>query len=356
MASVTLWSRRSLRKDGKGKKHRYTQPYVDPDSTLALEGLQITCMVLHRARFLLVCLVTVLVIGCRGDTRPSTADSAASTTTATVPNPALPVNTGWQEDEAGPALLLSDSESTSIASVVLPMLSDSTASTTVFSADSLTGMSFDLFGRPGSAGPVILTARDKSSGGEGCIVWPTATLEGKPQRTWRFGFKRGLASAIPLDSLEGLQSADSASVTTELARLASTLAVSSDPAFEGLPFSVRKAYRGTAGAKAMLIGDVVRKINEEANPREEHLLVIAERDQASSAGYTPVFHSRAAGSEEIVRTSEILGAVKFLSGRPAIIVSFDYENGSRIALVERVTDAAWRIVWRSAFGGCSATG
>ena len=314
-------------------------------------------MLLHRAHFLSVCLVTVFAIGCRGDTRPPTADSAASTTTATVPNPALSVNTGWQEDEAGPALLLSDSESTSIASVVLPALSDSTAAgTAIFSADSLTGMSFDLFGRSGSAGPVILTARDKSSSGEGCIVWPTATLEGKPQRTWRFGIKRGLASAIPLDSLEGLQSTDSVHVTTELARLASTLAVSSDPAFEGLPFSVRKAYRGTAGAKVILIGDVVRRINEEANPREEHLLVVAERDQGSTASYTPVFHSRAAGSEEIVRTSEILGAVKFLSGKPAVIVSFDYENGGRIVLIERVPDTGWRIVWRSAFGGCSATG
>jgi hypothetical protein len=237
------------------------------------------------------------------------------------------------------------------------MLSDSVAAgANVFSADSLTGMSFDLFGRSGSAGPVILTARGRSSASEGCIVWPTATLEGRPQRTWRFGIKRGLASAIPLDSLEGLQSVDSLQVTTELARLASTLAVSSDPAFEGLPFSVRKAYRGTAAAKVILIGDVVRKINEEANPREEHLLVIGERDQGSSAGFTPVFHSRAAGSEEIVRTSEVLGAVKFLSGRPAVIVSFDYENGSRIALIERVADTSWKIVWRSAFGGCSAAG
>jgi hypothetical protein len=237
------------------------------------------------------------------------------------------------------------------------MLSDSmTTGANAFSADSLTGMSFDLFGRSGSAGPVILSARDKSSGGEGCIVWPTATLEGKPRGAWRFGIKRGLASAISLDSLEGLRSVDSVQVTTELARLASTLVVSSDPAFEGLPFSVRKAYRGIAGPKAILIGDVVRKINEEANPREEHLLIIAERDQGGTAGYTPVFYSRAAGSEEIVRTSEVLGAIKFLNGRPAIIVSFDYENGGRIALIERVNDTTWRITWRSAFGGCSAAG
>lgn len=310
-------------------------------------------MVPYRAPLLFACLVVVPAIGCRSDTRPSAADSDSARTTAVVPAPVLPVNTGWQENESGPALLLSDSGSTSIASVVLPMLSDSTASgTTVFTADSLTGMSFDLFGRSGSAGPVIASARDQSSSADGCIVWPTVTLEGKAERTWRFGIKRGLASAIPLDSLEGMQSTDSVHVTTELARLASSLAVSSDRAFEGLPFSVRKAYRGTAGTMTILIGDVVRKINEEANPREEHLLVIAERGQGNEASYRAVFHSRAAGSEEVVRTSEILGAVKLLSGKAAIVVSFDYGNGGRVALIERISGSGWKLTWRSAFSGC----
>jgi hypothetical protein len=149
-----------------------------------------------------------------------------------------------------------------------------------------------------------------------------------------------------------MTSADSVQVTTELARLASSLTVSSDPAFEGLPFSVRKAYRGTLGKRAVLIGDVVRKINEEANPREEHLLLIAERGPGNDAQYTAVFQSRAAGSEEIVRTSEILGALKFLNGKPAFVVSFNYENGGRVALIERVSDSEWKLTWRSAYTGC----
>ena len=310
-------------------------------------------MIPHRAFFLVSWFLILLTSGCRGDTGTSRTDSASSASASAVSTPPLPVNTGWQEDEAGPALLLSDSASTSSASVVLPSLSDSVLTgTNAFTADSLTGMSFDLFGRPGSAGPAILTAGSRSSNSEGCVSWPAGTLAGNIQRTWRFGLKRGLATAIPLDSLEGMTSADSIQVTTELARLASSLTVSSDPAFEGLPFSVRKAYRGTVGKKAVLIGDVVRKINEEANPREEHLLLIAERGTASDVPYNAVFQSRAAGSEEIVRTSEILGALKFLNGRSAIVVSFNYENGGRVALIERVSDSGWKLTWRSAYTGC----
>jgi hypothetical protein len=310
-------------------------------------------MIPHRAFFLVTWALIPFAAGCRGDTGTSKTDSASSTSASAVPIRPLPANTGWQEDEAGPALVLSDSASTSAALVVLPSLSDSVmAGTKVFNADSLTGMSFDLFGRPGSAGPAILTAGSRSSNSEGCVSWPAGTVTGNIQRTWRFGLKRGLATAIPLDSLEGMTSADSVQVTTELARLASSLTVRSDPAFEGLPFSVRKAYRGTLGKRMVLVGDVIRKINEEANPREEHLLLIAERGPASDVPYIAVFQSRAAGSEEIVRTSEILGALKFLNGRAAIVVSFNYENGGRVALIERVSDSEWKLTWRSAYTGC----
>jgi hypothetical protein len=145
--------------------------------------------------------------------------------------------------------------------------------------------------------------------------------------------------------------ADSLSITTELARLASALPASNDPAFQGLPFSVRKAYRSKIGQTSLLVGDIVRKINEEANPLEERLLLIAER--GSGDAYSTVFHSRAAGSEEIVRTNEILAAVKFNKGnRPAIVVAFEYENGSRIALIERLSGTAWKLTWRSAYAGC----
>ena len=157
-------------------------------------------------------------------------------------------------------------------------------------------------------------------------------------------------SSIPLDSLENAGPADSLAITTELARLASALPASTDSAFQGLPFSVRKAYRSENGG---LVGDIVRKINEEANPREEHLLLIAEPNPSDRAHYVTVFHSRAAGSEEVVRTSDVLAAVQFIRNkRVALIVSFEYENGNRVALIERISNGNWKVTWRSAYAGC----
>ena len=167
------------------------------------------------------------------------------------------------------------------------------------------------------------------------------------------GFVRGMAKTLPLDSLEGASSADSLLITTELARLASALSTSGDPAFQGLPFAVRKAYRFTTGTTTAIVGDVVRRINEEANPREEHHLLVAERVSPGSGGYVTAFYSRAAGAEEAVRTNDILSAVRFVrSERPAIVVSFDYEDGGRVALIERTGNHSWKITWRSAYTGC----
>jgi hypothetical protein len=129
--------------------------------------------------------------------------------------------------------------------------------------------------------------------------------------------------------------------------------VSNDPTFQGLPFTVRKAYRATSERSSFLIGDIVRRIPQEASPREEHLLLVAEKSSSGAGRYETVFETRASGSEDLVRTSEILGAVRFVNGgRVALIVSFEYENGSRVVLIERMQPFQWKMTWRSAYSGC----
>jgi hypothetical protein len=149
-----------------------------------------------------------------------------------------------------------------------------------------------------------------------------------------------------------MSQADSAAITREVARLSSLAAEGEDPTFAGLPFIVRRVYRFTVGANSALVADVVRKISEEANPREEHILLVAERDN-SSTGYVNVFHARVAGSEETVRTNEIVAAVRFVKGGTnALVIAFEYEGGGRIALLERTGNRTWKIRWRSAYTGC----
>jgi len=307
----------------------------------------------HRARFITL-LALAGATACATDKKPSSADTSVAAPVAVNPPSATFVNTGWQDSIAGPFLVLPVADNSAAAAVVLPMMNDSTLShDSTVNADAYLGMSADLFDRSGSAGSVQLSSRTQAAVGEGCLAWPVLALRDPSSRSWQIGLKPGVASPIPLDSLEGMTSADSTFLTTELARLASALPASKDPAFQGLPFSVRKAYRSASGPVPMLIGDIVRKINEEANPREEHLLIIAEPDASDRSHYATVFHSRAAGAEELVRTSDVLAAIRFLkTQRAALLVSFEYENGSRVAMIERISANNWKATWRSAYTGC----
>ncbi len=250
-------------------------------------------------------------------------------------------------------MLLSHSESMANAAVVLPGLTDSTlAAVASFALDPLSNMAVDLFGPAGLAEATTLVIGSQNLNPESCVSWPTGTLTPPPKHPWRFGLRKGVAAALSLDSLEGITPADSSRVTVEIARIASVVAEGRDPAFRGLPFSVRRAYRFSLGSNSVLVGDVVRKINEEANPRVEHLLLVAERSTVGDGKYIAAFESRVAGSEEKVRTNDILGVVRFVRGNPAIVVTFEYEDGGKVALLERTGEKQWRITWRSAYTGC----
>lgn len=297
--------------------------------------------------------ITSSLSACKRDKVSRPADSSAVQPVNEATQRPTIVNTGWNETEAGPVLLLSLPEAVNQAHVVLPFTIDSTNTRAdTQRADSIRGSEFELFDRSGKVGLVALESLANVTPAEGCSSWPLSTFAEPPSRAWRIGFSYRTAKGLPLDSLESASSADSVAITTELARLSSMVTATGDPAFQGLPFTVREAYRLKLADVAVLIGDVVRTINEEANPREEHLLLIAEKN-ASSSQYRTAFYSRAAGSEEQVRTNEILAAVQFVNGNhAAIIVSFDYEDGGRVALIERISSGEWKLVWRSAYTGC----
>jgi hypothetical protein len=293
--------------------------------------------------------LSVVLLSCR-DEKPEQADSVVidppvpPAVTAPVPT------TGWDEAEAGPALFLSVADNSAAALVVIPSLTDSTIDGHPLNVESLADTNIELFSRRGLSGSTVLQ-RDPATM-DGCLSWPQLRLADIPPEPWRIGFAKGVVAPLPLDSLEAMKSADSVAVTAELARMSSAVVEGDDPAFQGLPFTVREAYRFTVGGTSVLAGDVVRKINEEANPREEHLLLVAERTSAGEP-YAAVYHNRVAGKEDEVRTNEILGAVRFVkTNRPALVIAFDYEDGGRVALLQRTGNRQWRITWRSAYTGC----
>ncbi len=251
-------------------------------------------------------------------------------------------------------MILSAADDGITAALVLPNETDSAlVKTRTFPIDAFANTSVDVFGTAGAAGSSRVAVNLQQPSAEGCLAWPAVRLVTKPQNAWKVGFAAGYAKPVQIDTIEKLEQGDSLGITTELVGQASTLSMRGDPAFQGLPFFVRKAYRLSMGDTTVFIGRIVRKINEEANPREEHLLLIIERIGSPGAPFMVSYQSRSAGAEDAVRTTVILAAVRFAkTNRAAIVVSFEYDDGGQVALLERTTSHSWKVTWRSAYTGC----
>lgn len=293
----------------------------------------------------------VLTTACRDAPSAKKADSTAGGI-ITPPLPGSSSGTGW-DSTVGPAIIVAASTNSSEVVVVLPGLTDSTLATTArFELGGLENVPVDLFNSRGQVGTSVLQVSSQSNDPTGCVKWPTGTLAGVIPPEWKIALEKGRATGIPLDSMEGLTGQDSAQFVADVLKGALSLTDRVDPVFRGIPFFVRKGYRLMTPGSSVIIGDAVRKINEEANPREEHLFLLAERSGNDTA-YHVGFHTRSAGPEESLETSEILSALHLRrSGRTVMIITFDYEDGGKIGLLERIAPDNWQVVWKSAYTDC----
>ena len=261
-------------------------------------------------------------------------------------------NTNWNVN-AGPVMLLSAGNSSDSVSIVLPEATDSTIELIQDVAPPVSGFVFELFNRGGRVDSTrVLPQKMGTDTTRDCTAWPV----GKTQFAhpdWRVGFVRGNVTAAPLDSIESLASGDSAMLAASLAQTAATLPVSSDPTFRKLPFRVQSAYTLRLDSVEVVIADIVRTLNEEANPRIEHLLLIGERPIRSKGKYAVGYFSRVAGPEETMQATEVLAAVRVgASKSPAIVVSVESEDGVKLGLIERTGPGQWRSTWKSAYTTC----
>jgi hypothetical protein len=97
---------------------------------------------------------------------------------------------------------------------------------------------------------------------------------------------------------------------------------------------------------------VVRNVNQEANPRQERILLLAERDTTPNARYTSVYSERAIGLEETIETTDLIGILLLgTEQRPTVIVARDSGNGVAFTLIERF-GGRWQRRWTSAYAGC----
>lgn len=300
-------------------------------------------------RLLRVGLLALVLLACR-DRGKEGADSARESLPAVFPSTPTS-STNW-DVEAGPVMLVSSEGSADTATVILPEVTDSTIESVQDNVAPVAGVTFDLFGRGGKLGESTAIPLRVAEARQECYGWPLAGVR-TTRAGWRIGFARGHAQAIKLDSIERMSSTDSAALAASLAQAAATLPIATDPTFRGLPFRVRSAYTFRLDSADVVVADVVRSVNEEANPRIEHLLLIGERRVGTAGKYNPAYYSRTAGAEETTQATEVLAAVQIgPSKRPAIVVNIEYDDGRKLGLIQRTASGQWRSLWRSAYTDC----
>src|SRR5688500_624445 len=300
----------------------------------------------------------LLIMACDREPRPATADSTPVSDSVTGDSTHLDgTRSGWKPG-LGPLLLVAGDQHE--ASAIFPNFSDSTLTdTTTFDTSILAGMTVDLFTPSGLAGKGRIQAVPARRRDDGCVAWPEASVtitdSAQSSSGWTIAFASGRARPLSLDSLETLTGADSARLAAEVSRLASTAPDDTAAAFQGIPYFVRQVRRFRIVPQTdVLVANVTRRINQEANPREEQLLMIGERAGNSTDGrYTLRYHERVSGAEEAIESTDLLAAITLASdGTPAIVLIRDYGDGSAYALVTRDTAGEWRLVWNSAYAGC----
>jgi hypothetical protein len=225
-------------------------------------------------------------------------------------------------------------------------------SSTVFDETIVRGFQGDALAPRGLVG--ALRVRDFATVDEECVMWPVVRLSAAPDGEWTVAVERGASTPLPLRPIESLSRGDSARLAAQLTRLAATLPNDTARAFHGLPFVIRAAHRFDAspGVEAA-VAEILRRVNVEANPREETLLLIAERDTSAGGEWRAVYAERAAGEESVVAHAIPLAAFTPRStNAPALLVERAGAEGTTYALVQRQRDGQWRDRWRSAQSGC----
>jgi hypothetical protein len=291
--------------------------------------------------------------------KPAETTSTAPETVAAAPTTKPVVTQSTWDTSAGPVLFVRGN-SIAEAYVVFPAITDSTPAADVHFDSTLSpNATVELFQHSGGGD----VARIGTLGGgewdaNQCIEWPSAKVQtkttGDSTSGWTVAFLKGRARAIPLDSIETMPHADSAKLAADITRLVSTVPNDTARTFRGIPYSVRTAYRFTAapGVEAV-VADVVRKLNQEANPQEEHTLIVGERPAGTNAPYRLAYREVTAGSDETLESSDVLAAV--VVGAPPhtdLVLARDGYESNAYAMLERQADGRWRLRWTSAHTGC----
>ena len=303
---------------------------------------------------ILLLAVGVTISACERAAPPRRPDSPSATAIDSTPDSqAVTAPAGWP-DQAGAFLAIPDDSLRS--AMIVSGLDDSVNVDSGGVPDTVT---VDVFTTAGKMGTALLIPSRPSRSTEACLAWPSANVRlqrrSRPVMRWNVGLPSGRVLPVPMDSLAGLSKSDSAQLVSEIARLASTVPNDTSLTFRGLPFRVQTAHRIQVNdTQTVFIATVIRNINQEADARAEHLLLVAGRSKTQrGTPYTLHYSERSSGPEETLETTEVLAAVLVGAERtPSIILGRSDDAGVAFSLLERADDGSWSLRWSSPFNDC----
>jgi hypothetical protein len=293
----------------------------------------------------------LLIAGCKQDA-PAVRVGTKAVANSSHPDSAVasPVSNGWSA-AAGPVLLVAGA--TPDEAIVFFGAADGATAVDTGSVDQATAT---LFGRDSSRFTATLELPAGNDNAD-CRIWPLHNLRATAGAgAWSVGFLSSSVKAIPLDSVDALPARDSMALAAEASRLASAVTANTSPSFQGLRFTAHdiRRFEVAPGVQA-LAAQLIRRVNQEANPQEEQTFLIAERDSGVTTGrYQLAYAERSFGKEEEVVSTELVAAVRLgANGTPSLVVARDSDAGLAYELIERTGPRQWVARWTSAMAKCA---
>ena len=274
----------------------------------------------------------------------------------TTPDSTIAIASPW-DTAAGPAFLVVGSDPMQAAVVVPAFSADADLDTAHFDLDSALARSYDLFVAGHRAGSARLGSIISADPPDECTAWPQVRLRAAPDSqaaAWTVAIAQGRFTPLTVDSISGLSRTDSAQLVMELARVASSAPGDTVEALKGTAYVVRRGYRLTLpGYPSMVFAEIMRSLNQEANPAHEHMLLIMERDTLPRSRHRMTYVERSSGTEETLESTELLLAGT-ITGRtqPVILIARYAGDGVIYSLLERSDAQTWNVRWTSPYAGC----
>ncbi|MBL0938870.1 MAG: hypothetical protein IBJ03_08245 [Gemmatimonadaceae bacterium] len=263
-------------------------------------------------------------------------------------------NSGW-DGAAGPFVVLPTVDGAYVmGSFLLPDATELTVGDTVGVGAMIGDGAVDLFNRSGQVLAGRLQVEAPQSQEIGCTAWLVARIRSDSGVVvpWTAAFRAGRVQPVALDSIEGMTGRDSALFAAALARLASGLPDDTSSTFRGRPFVVLRAWRTAGSDSSLAVATLVRRVNQEDNPREERLVMIIDTPARDSKQWKVGWHERASGAEDELVVAEPLLAFR-VRGSEELRVLFGRDDGVALgAAVLTRQVSQWRVLWESAVAGC----